>query len=145
MNNGFTNDYKVEQLRIMRNYEQRQPENEQYGAHLTHWSGAAHPINLDAEALSVLIRHYSGEKQSTFGAPQMLTFAVNNQGTLQFTQSLHDHAVVVTRTEHNGASGHVDIIPPGEFVMLLNFWRHVKMYDIRNDFINPNGKNREEA
>lgn len=51
--------YKVEQLTAMRDYERKQGSDQQYGAHLEHWSGSAgKPINLGADALQALIDHY---------------------------------------------------------------------------------------
>lgn len=51
--------YKVKQLEAMRDFERKQATNQQYGAHLEHWSGSAgKPINLDADALQALIDHY---------------------------------------------------------------------------------------
>ena len=52
-------DYKVQQLKEMLRQEMMQPHNEKYGAHLTHWSGCAKPINIDEGALRVLIEYYS--------------------------------------------------------------------------------------
>lgn len=51
--------YKVEQLTTMRDYERKQASDQQYGAHLDHWSGHGKPINLDADALQALIDHYN--------------------------------------------------------------------------------------
>ena len=54
-----TYKYKVEQLTAMRDFERKQSPDQQYGAHLEHWSGSAgKPINLDADALQALIDHY---------------------------------------------------------------------------------------
>lgn len=54
-----TYKYKVEQLTAMRDYERKQATNQQYGAHLEHWSGSAgKSIQLDADALQALIDHY---------------------------------------------------------------------------------------
>lgn len=54
-----TYKYKVEQLTAMRDFERKQATNQQYGAHLEHWSGSAgKPIQLDADALQALIDHY---------------------------------------------------------------------------------------
>lgn len=51
--------YKVKQLEAMRDFERKQASDQQYGAHLEHWSGSAgKPINLDADALQALIDHY---------------------------------------------------------------------------------------
>lgn len=52
--------YKVAQLTSMRDFERKQATNQQYGAHLEHWSGSAgKSINLDADALQALIDHYT--------------------------------------------------------------------------------------
>ena len=50
--------YKIEQLREWLRFEEKMPEAQQYGAHLTHWSGRGKPINIDAGALRVLIDYY---------------------------------------------------------------------------------------
>ena len=55
--------YKVQQLEQALEREELQPEDKRYGAHLTHWSGAMKPINIDADALGLLIRYYKGELQ----------------------------------------------------------------------------------
>ena len=52
-------DYKAQQLKEMPRQEMMQPQNEKYGAHLTHWSGCAKPIIIDEGALKVLIEYYS--------------------------------------------------------------------------------------
>ena len=52
-------EYKLKQLKEMLAWEERQPKDQRYGAHLTHWSGHGEPINLDADALQLLIRHYT--------------------------------------------------------------------------------------
>jgi hypothetical protein len=49
-------EYKVAQLKSMLQAETGIDGG--YGAHLTHWSGKSAPINIDAEALKVLIAHY---------------------------------------------------------------------------------------
>ena len=53
--------YKVKQLEQALEREELQPEDERYGAHLTHWSGAMMPINIDAGGMRLLIRYYKGE------------------------------------------------------------------------------------
>ena len=53
-------NYKIKQLCIMLEAESNSPG--KYGAHLTHWSGKAKPINLDAEAIRVLIEHYQARQ-----------------------------------------------------------------------------------
>lgn len=54
-------EHKIKQLREMLKFEEVQPPEGQYGAHLDHWSGHGTPINLDAGALRLLIRYYNGE------------------------------------------------------------------------------------
>jgi len=51
------NEYKIAQLRNMLTAETSEDAGG-YGAHLDHWSGRAKPINLDADALRVLISYY---------------------------------------------------------------------------------------
>ena len=46
-----------------------------------------------------------------------------------------------------GADGNVvrrDLIDEGDFVMLMNYYRYIKDYDIKDDFINLDGKNSRE-
>lgn len=50
--------YKVQQLKLMLAHETSKTE-EHYGAHVTHWSGDAKPINIDAGGIRALIRYYS--------------------------------------------------------------------------------------
>ena len=51
--------YKVEQLRIMLETERYpEPNVGEYGARLSHWSGRAKVLTIDAEALECLIRYY---------------------------------------------------------------------------------------
>lgn len=52
------NEYKIKQLMEMLEFEKKQPDNEKYGAHLTHWSGHGNPINLDEGAIQALIDYY---------------------------------------------------------------------------------------
>lgn len=51
-------NYKIQQLEKMLEYEQSQPKKNKFGAHLTHWSGNAKPINIDEGALIALIKYY---------------------------------------------------------------------------------------
>ena len=55
--------YKIEQLTRMLEFEKKQAENEKFGAHLTHWSGNAKPINIDEEALQALINYYKNKEE----------------------------------------------------------------------------------
>ena len=59
----FINDdvraHKVKQLSAMIEREDSDElEDNAYGAHLSHWSGCAAPINIDGEALEVLRNYY---------------------------------------------------------------------------------------
>lgn len=58
------NEYKIEQLRNMLTAETSEDAGG-YGAHLDHWSGRAKPINLDADALRVLINYYESLDEHT--------------------------------------------------------------------------------
>lgn len=58
--------YKIQQLREMLDWEEAQPEDKRYGAHLSHWSGHGKPINLDAGAISALIEYYSSYQTEKF-------------------------------------------------------------------------------
>lgn len=75
-----------------------------------------------------------------------LTYFTNNNGTMEISQNEPDGKVIVhTFHGYNDFSDtRNDIeIPAGDMVMLINLYRHIKGNDIQNDFINPNGKNRE--
>ena len=72
---------------------------------------------------------------------QAITFDVNNGQTLQFAQSSHDGLVMVSRKQPNGKTEAAELIPPGQFVMLWNLYRYIMDNNVRNDFINPNGRN----
>ena len=56
--------YKIQQLTKMAEYEESQPPQGQYGAHLQHWSGHGNPINIDAGAIRLLIQYYTGIAKS---------------------------------------------------------------------------------
>lgn len=75
---------------------------------------------------------------------QTLSYNVNNGGTLELIQRGHDGTVLVC---DSNASEETDkesnYIPAGDMVMLINLYRYIKDYDIQNDFINPNGKNKD--
>lgn len=71
-----------------------------------------------------------------------MIFNTNNNGILRLEQTAADGIVQVTR-EENGTAERIEKITAGDFVMLLNLYRHIKSNDIQNDFINPYGKNKE--
>lgn len=65
-----------------------------------------------------------------------ISFDVNNQDKLIFSQEEHDAPVQVYRS--NGTQV-LSEIPAGDMVMLHNFYRYVKDNNIQHDFLNPNG------
>lgn len=71
-----------------------------------------------------------------------ISFEVNNGKTLSITQRMHNGTVLLWTSDHD-THDEESYIAPGDFVMLLNFYRYVKRHDIQNDFINPNGQNKE--
>lgn len=77
-----------------------------------------------------------------------ITYNVNNGRTLELLQRKRDGEVTVIHRNARGEDeairrSELDTIPAGDMVMLINFYNYVKRYDIKNDFINPNGKNKE--
>ena len=73
----------------------------------------------------------------------MISFDTNNGGVLFLEQRTHDAPVRVEKRDAGEYVERVDIISAGDMVMLINLYRYVKDNDIQNDFINPDGKNRE--
>ena len=71
-----------------------------------------------------------------------IIFEVNNQSLLSFEQAAIDKKVSVYNTSNSGKEFLRDI-SCGDFVMLFNLYDYIKRNDIQNDFINPNGKNKE--
>lgn len=72
-----------------------------------------------------------------------INFKVNNGDTLVLTQENNDGKVNVARTDRKGNIDYQYDISAGDFTMLLALYRYIKDNDIRNDFINPYGKNKE--
>ena len=72
-----------------------------------------------------------------------INFKVNNGDTLVLTQEKDDGKVNVVRADRQGRIDYRYGISAGDFTMLLNLYRHIKENDIKNDFINPYGKNKE--
>lgn len=73
-----------------------------------------------------------------------ISFDTNNGRLLVIKQEEHDGKVTVEHLEkHYGKESYT--ISNGDFVMLINLYRYIKDNDIQNDFINPNGKNKEEG
>ena len=71
-----------------------------------------------------------------------MLFHTNNHGFLNVEQTTTD-ADVKVRTGTNNIVEHIEEISAGDFVMLINWYKHIKGNDIQNDFINPYGKNKE--
>ncbi len=81
-------------------------------------------------------------KNNTF--IRSLSYNINNGGTLELVQRGHDGTVLIMDSNRNTDPDEKNnYIPAGDMVMLINFYRYIKNNDIQNDFINPNGKNRE--
>ena len=72
----------------------------------------------------------------------MISFDVNNNGRMEFVQREHD-ADVLIHIYHDGVKTYGNTIPNCDMVMLYNLYRYIKDNDIQNDFINPNGANKE--
>lgn len=71
-----------------------------------------------------------------------IKFFVNNGQTINIEQLTADNAVRVYKTENATTKSKTTIIPPGDVVMMLNYYRYIKDNDIQNDFLNPCGKNK---
>lgn len=71
---------------------------------------------------------------------------INNKRVMRVSQERVDGEIAVTTAERYQTASPSDtlLIPPGDFVMLVSLYKHIKSNDIRNDFINPHGKNKEE-
>lgn len=76
-----------------------------------------------------------------------ISFDVNNQRTMKLVQRQHDGTTLIivedTSGNHESINDNEAIVSPGDFVMLINYFRYIKSHDYRHDFINPNGTNTE--
>lgn len=73
---------------------------------------------------------------------EKFTFNSNNGKELEFTQYRKDGFVSVS--SHDGLTCEYEIdIPASDFVMLWNLYRYIKKNDIKNEWINPDGKKEE--
>lgn len=72
----------------------------------------------------------------------MIEFKVNNGLTISLRQYERDGVVEIMK-----GKGEIFLydysISAGDFVMLLNLYHYIKDNDIQNDFINPDGENKE--
>lgn len=67
---------------------------------------------------------------------------INNNGILRLSQTEADKmrcGISLESIDSNGRVYRRDLIDEGDFVMLMNYYRYVKDYDIKDDFINANG------
>lgn len=76
-----------------------------------------------------------------------ISFDVNNQRTMKLVQRQHDGTTLIIVEDasgnHESINDNEALISPGDFVMLINYFRYIKSHDYRHDFINPNGTNTE--
>ena len=70
----------------------------------------------------------------------MVGFEINNKRKTFISQDHFDGAIDITTYNEKNEFESEYSIPVGDFVMLLNYYRYIKDYDIGHDFINPNGK-----
>ena len=69
-----------------------------------------------------------------------LVFEVNNGRKLELVQREDNSPVLICSLDTLGNDAYISA---GDFVKLINLYRYCKRYDIKNDWINPNGKNTE--
>lgn len=72
---------------------------------------------------------------------------INNGRTMRIVQTETDknrNGIGIETLDENGSLEERELIDEGDFVMLINYYRYIKEYDIKNDFINRNGINNEE-
>lgn len=72
---------------------------------------------------------------------------INNGRTMRILQTESDknrEGIGIETFDSNGNLEERELISEGDFVMLINYYRYVKEYDIKNDFINRNGINTYE-
>lgn len=72
---------------------------------------------------------------------------INNGRTMRILQTDSDknrEGIGIETLDSDGNLEERELINEGDFVMLINFYRYIKEYDIKNDFINRNGINSYE-
>ena len=69
-----------------------------------------------------------------------LVFEVNNGEKLELVQRQDNGPVLNCSLD---APDNAAYISAADFVQLINLYRYYKRYDIKNEWINPNGKNEE--
>lgn len=73
----------------------------------------------------------------------MIEINVNNGRIMEFEQAAIDKTIRVLTVDKHRTIDNETHIPAGDMVMLINLYNYIKSNDIQNDFINPNGKNKE--
>lgn len=72
---------------------------------------------------------------------------INNGRTMRIVQTETDKnrdGIGIETLDEKGNLEERELIDEGDFVMLINYYRYIKEYDIKNDFINRNGINNDE-
>ena len=69
-----------------------------------------------------------------------LVFEVNNGRKLELVQWEDNGMILIRSLDTPDKEAYISA---GDFVQLVNLYRYYKRYDIKNDWINPNGKNTE--
>ncbi len=72
---------------------------------------------------------------------------INNGRTMRLTQTDTDKercGIGLETLDSNGKVVERLLIDEGDFVMLINYYRYIKDYDIKDDFINRDGLNDRE-
>lgn len=76
-----------------------------------------------------------------------ISFNVNNQRTMKLIQRQHDGTTLIIVEDASGNRESINdneaLVSPGDFVMLINYFRYIKSHNYQHDFINPNGTNME--
>ncbi len=79
-----------------------------------------------------------------FEIDKSIDIEINNGRILRINQTSSDKAREGIGVEHINSKGKVDrrdLISEGDFVMLLNYYYHIKDNDIKDGFINRDGLN----
>lgn len=70
----------------------------------------------------------------------MIKIDISNGREMEVHQDKATQSIKVLTGKGNNIDSNVNI-PEGDFVMLLNYYRYIKDYNIKCDFINPHGIN----
>ena len=69
-----------------------------------------------------------------------ISFDISNARQLVLIQDAHDGPIHFYKEDAHGVIEETGKIRATDFVMLINLYNHIMENDIKNDFINPNGK-----